>query len=312
MCKTWGRSDDATAWHAPTAVAKFWKPEKFRVLLPLVCNSYLAHLWLGRRLSRRTRTRTTIRDERRLPQPVLTWPAPPARSARSNGSPNRSPHTRQLSTDPFGQLTSKTMNSRLFGGLCCFAAAVVLPIILITLGEVTIPTAFRDGVHQQLVMDSQAEVDEWIREDDGWVTNNSVTFVFYSTPLPVPERALALATPIHMHAARGRPDKRQGDADVDACSQASVRGHQRGVHPKLPKVRRHLQGVFFPTHPSAPYAPKRVAIQHAALTTPCPRQTPSSTNPAALTPGRTAAARTSSTSGPGTCEYATRRLRAPI
>ena len=228
---------------------------------------------------------------------LAVLPAPTA-------SPTCSPHTRQL--------TSTTMNSRLFGGLCCFAAAIVLPIILITLGEVTIPTAFRDGVHQQLVMDSQAEVDEWIREDDGWVTNSSINFVFYSTPLPAPERALALATPICMHAARGRPDKRQGDADVDACSQASVRGHQRGVHPKLPKVRRHLQGVFFPTHPSAPYAPKRVAIQHAALTTPCPRQTPGSTNPAALTPGRTAAALTSSTSGPGTCEYATRRLRAPI
>ena len=79
------------------------------------------------------------------------------------------------------------MNLRLFGGLCCFAAAVVLPVILITLGEVALPTAFRDSVHRALVMDSQAEVYEWIRgEDDGWTTNNSVTFVFYSTPLPIP------------------------------------------------------------------------------------------------------------------------------
>ena len=80
------------------------------------------------------------------------------------------------------------MNVRLFGGLCCFVAAWVLPAILVPLGAVTIPTALRDRVHRALVMDSQAEVDEWIRKDDGWKTNNSITFVFYSTPLPAPTR----------------------------------------------------------------------------------------------------------------------------
>lgn len=77
-------------------------------------------------------------------------------------------------------------NVRLFGGLCCFVAAWVLPAILVPLGAVWIPTAIRDRVHRALVMDSQAEVDEWIREDDGWGRNNSITYVFYSTTLPAP------------------------------------------------------------------------------------------------------------------------------
>ena len=124
-----------------------------------------------------------------------------------------------------GYLTSTRMNVRLFGGLCCFVAAWVLPAILVPLGAVTIPTALRDRVHRALVMDSQAEVDEWIRKDDGWKTNNSITFVFYSTPLPAPRPCVRFLLPVH--AARRRSYQRQGAADGDACAQTSVRGRQR-------------------------------------------------------------------------------------
>ena len=87
------------------------------------------------------------------------------------------------------------MNRMLLGGLCLATGAIILTILIIV-GETVIPTAFMDGVYSKLVMDSQAEVDEWISEDDGWRNNNSITFVFFNltnakamqttTPAPKP------------------------------------------------------------------------------------------------------------------------------
>ena len=148
------------------------------------------------------------------------------------------------------------MNSRLFGSLCCFAAAVVLPIILITLGEVTVPTAFRDGVHRALVMDSQAEVDEWIREDDGWVTNSSINFVFYSTPLPVPgpSHLRLLYTCMRLAADLTNAKEMQTSTPApkpafEAISVECIQSYQRfdGTSKACSSLRTQAR----PTHPSA-------------------------------------------------------------